>query len=322
MMHAFAMAATLVLPLAGQAATLPEPLRLMIEAAMATGDADKVETVLDLARQTHPEHGDAIAALEQRWQNRTPVPAAQIAAAELPAEAPVPQDAAPPPARRATWSGRGELGGFRATGSGRSSGITAALNVTATDGPWQHKLLLRGDYQRAGERTVREQLLAAYEPRYEFSPRLFAYGLGQFETDRVQGFVSRTSLSGGIGHHLVDRDDLDLSIKAGPALRHLRYTAGGSDLRLAALIGVDFDWRITDRLTLSHDANAVAETAGSATVVLDSRNTNLNLVTALDAKVTDSVSVRVSYTVDYDSNPPPGGQRTDTLSRFSFVYGF
>jgi putative salt-induced outer membrane protein len=30
----------------------------------------------------------------------------------------------------------------------------------------------------------------------------------------------------------------------------------------------------------------------------------------------------LSYTIDYDSNPPPGAVSTDTLSRFTLVYDF
>ena len=35
-------------------ASLPDPVRAMIEAAIATGDPNKVKTVVDIAKQTHP----------------------------------------------------------------------------------------------------------------------------------------------------------------------------------------------------------------------------------------------------------------------------
>ena len=46
------------------------------------------------------------------------------------------------------------------------------------------------------------------------------------------------------------------------------------------------------------------------------------LTTGLEAKVSDGLSTRLSYTVDYDSNPPTGAVSTDTQSRFTLVYGF
>jgi putative salt-induced outer membrane protein len=48
----------------------------------------------------------------------------------------------------------------------------------------------------------------------------------------------------------------------------------------------------------------------------------VNLATGLEAKVSDRLSTRLSYAVDYNSNPPAGRGDTDTISRFSLVYGF
>ena len=91
---------------------------------------------------------------------------------------------------------------------------------------------------------------------------------------------------------------------------------------LAGLIGLDFDWSITDRLKLTQDTNAVAETGGSAIAIIDSRNTTLDLITGLDATINSSLTARFSYAVEYDSNPPPGAVQTDTLSRVTLIYDF
>jgi putative salt-induced outer membrane protein len=182
---------------------------------------------------------------------------------------------------------------------------------------------VRADYQQSGGRTSREKFFAAYEPRYDIDDGVFAYGLAQYDRDPFQGYTARYALSGGVGAKLVDTSALDLSLKAGPALRVTRGTDGVSDTRLAGLLGLDLDWRITDRLTLTQDTNAVTETGGVAAVVLvDSRSTTVNLITGLEAKVSDRLSTRFSYAVDYNSNPPAGRVDTDTISRFSLVYGF
>ena len=97
---------------------------------------------------------------------------------------------------------------------------------------------------------------------------------------------------------------------------------GRNDSRIAGLIGLDFDWAITDRLKLTQDTNAVAETGGSAIAIIDSQNTTLDLVTGLNAKINSSLSARFSYAVEYNSNPPPGAVQTDTLSRVTLIYDF
>ena len=104
--------------------------------------------------------------------------------------------------------------------------------------------------------------------------------------------------------------------------RVTEFVDGRSDSRIAGLIAVDFDWNITDRLKLTQDTNAVAETGGSAVAIIDSRNTSIDFVTGLDAAIAKKLKARISYAIEYDSNPPPGAVQTDTLSRVTLIYDF
>ena len=45
------------------AAQIPPDVQAMIDAAMATGDAKKIETVIELAKQTQPDSADEIEAI-------------------------------------------------------------------------------------------------------------------------------------------------------------------------------------------------------------------------------------------------------------------
>ncbi len=295
-------------------AAIPDPVRAMIDAAIARGDEKQVKTVIDLARETNPADAAEINAIWQDFQ--TGQTKALAASKEAEREA----------IRQAglfqRWTGKGEIGAFRATGNSDNTGLSLALGLTREGIDWSHKLTARADYQRSNGVTTREQVFAAYEPRYQIGGRLFAYGLGQYERDRFQGFSGRYAVSGGLGYKLVDEAGLKVAVKGGPAFRHTEFIGGGSEDELAALFAVDADWEITDRLTLSQDANMVADAGGQATVIFGAKNTTLNLVTALNAKVSDRLSTRLSYTVEYDSSPPPGAVSTDTLSRFTLVYGF
>lgn len=296
------------------AAEIPQPVRAMIDAAIATGDRGKVDAVIEAAKATNPGDEGEIDALRSGFL------AAQNEQAKLRAER---QRAARQGAGLLKlWSGKGELSGFRATGNSDSAGLTGALTLTRKGADWTHKLAVRADFQRSHGQAARDQLVASYEPRYQIRDDLFAYGLAQYERDRFQGFAARYSLSGGLGYHVFDGPRLDMSIKAGPAFRYTAYTDGERDRRLAGLVGLDFDWKMTDALKLTQTANAVTETGGAAVAIIDSRNTTLNLVTGLEAKVTDRLSTRVSYAVDYDSNPATGRATTDTMTRFGLVYGF
>lgn len=226
-----AAAAPLVLACTPASAAIPEPVRAMIDAAIESGDGKAVATAIDLAKKTNPGEADAIEALHAGFREKQARLADARKADELRA------------IRTAgvleRWSGKGELGGFRSTGNTDTFGLTGAVALDRKGIDWRHKLTVRADYQRSRGRTTREKFFAAYEPRYEMREDLFAYGLAQFDRDRFQGYDARYALSGGIGATVVDTAALDLSVKAGPALRITETTDGMSDTRLAGLLGVD-----------------------------------------------------------------------------------
>ncbi|QZD92507.1 DUF481 domain-containing protein [Qipengyuania xiapuensis] len=296
------------------AAELPEGVQAMIDAAIATGDAQKVATVLELARTTNPEEAETLDAIEAEWKSAQQVAAAEAAAAK--------EQAIREAGILELWSGEGEVGAFQSSGNTDSVGIAAGLKLKREGIDWSHRLTARVDYQRQNGVTSREQFLAAYEPRWQFNENMFVYGLAQFERDELQGFDARYALSGGLGYKLVDNEGLKLSIKAGPAWRVTEFSDGTSNSRIAGLFGADFDWEIFKGLTFTQDANAVAEGGGEVQVLVDGSNTSINLVSGLDFKISDSLRSRLSYAVDYDSNPPAGAVSTDTLTRFTVIYGF
>lgn len=295
-------------------AALPAPVRAMIDAAIATGDEGKVRIVADLARATYPDDSEEITAILATFE-------AELAARNA-AEAKAKEEAIRSAGWLNNWKGKGELGGFRATGNTDNTGITTSLTAERTGIDWRHKLTGRLDYQRANGITNREQYLGRYEPNFNVSDRFYVYALAQYESDRFQGFSARYAVSGGVGYQALKKDDVQLSMKAGPAYRVTEFVDGRNESRIAGLIGIDFDWTITDRLKLTQDTNAVAETGSSAIAIIDSRNTSIDLITGLNAKINNSLSARFSYAIEYDSNPPPGAVQTDTLSRVTLVYDF
>ncbi|WP_235506511.1 YdiY family protein [Altererythrobacter sp. Root672] len=286
----------------------------MIDAAIASGNEQTAATVIALAKQTNPDDVTEIEAVETAY--KADLAAARATKAE--AEQAAIRSASP----LERWSGRGEIGAFRSSGNTDNLGLSLAITLDRKGVDWTHRLRGTADYQQSNGQTTREQFFASYEPRFQISDGLFSYGLAQYERDQFQGFYGRYSVSGGLGYHVINSGGVNLSLKAGPAYRRTEYVLGGNEDSLAALAGLDFDWKITDRLKLTQDANAVAESGTGAAVFISSSNTSVNLVTGIDAKVSNRLSTRFSYAVDYNSDPAPGSVSTDTLSRFTLVYGF
>ena len=284
-------------------AQLPDPVRAMIDAAIATGDEAKVRTVIELARATNPDDEAEIDALLATYETDLAQAEAEAAAAK---EVEI---------RSAgifeNWSGKGELGAFVSTGNAENTGITAAIALKREGINWRHKLSGRADYQETEGVVTREQYLAAYEPNYKITDRLYAYALAQYERDRFQGFSARYSVSGGLGYDVLTEGPT-LSVKAGPAWRRTELVDGTSSSSLAGLAAADFEWAISEGLSLTQDASAFLQD-GSSTLISDS---------GLQAALSDDLSVRLSYTVEHDTDPPEGAVKTDTLSRVTIIYDF
>jgi len=278
-------------------AAIPKPVRAMLQAAIDSGNEADIKSVAKIAKQTNPDDAAAIDAMVS----------AHFAEVKAEKEAELASGGV-----FDNWSGEGELGAFRSTGNTSNTGVTLGLKLKREGLKWSHSLRALADFQRTNGVTTKEQYRVTYEPRYKFGMRLFAYGLGQYERDRFQGFSARYSASGGLGYKVIAGDDIELSVQGGPAWRKTEFTAGGSDSSPAGLASLDFNWRITDTLSFSQDASAY----------LESGNSTLISTTALDARLIGALSARLSYTVEYESDPPAGRVGTDTLSRATLVYGF
>ncbi|GAB5484854.1 MAG: DUF481 domain-containing protein [Parasphingorhabdus sp.] len=295
-------------------AALPEPVKAMIEAAIASGKDAEVKSVVKFAKVANPDDVAEIDAMLAAYTAKK----TQLAAAEKKAkmEAPFFEN----------WTGEGELGGFRNTGNSSNVGISGGIKLAKDAVDWRLKFRARADYQRSNGVTSREQYAAALEPEYKIDDRLFIYGLAQYDRDRFQGFSSRYTVSGGIGYTVIKEKDIFLDVKAGPAWRLTEFTEGGSDSSIAGLIGLDLGWQIAKNLKLTQGAGATlasdAQSLTSANVIFSSGTNTLTATTGLDAKINGKLSARLSYAIEHETNPPDGREKTDTLSRATLVYDF
>lgn len=278
-------------------AQIPQPVKAMLDAAMASGSETEVATVSKYARAAAPESADAIAALVTDWaKERAASREATLRDAGL----------------LDLWSGRAELGGYLTTGNTQDAGVSGAIDLTRESLRWRHKLHLAADYKRSAGVVSREHYLAAYEPNFKFSPRGYVYGAAQYESDRFLGYTSRYSASLGAGYSAIKQPGVTLDMELGPAYRDTSYTDRTRESSLAARGSIDFDWRLTRAISISQDASAY----------LQHYNSTVSSTTALNAKLIGPLAGKISYAVQHESMPPIGRVGTDTTGRASIVYSF
>lgn len=311
---AIAQDAIYIEPYPRQQVPAPEPLGLpfaareMVETAIATGDPEKVKTIVEIARRTYPDGGGELDQLEAAFKaNRQ-----RIVAAEETRKREELRTAGP----LEGWTGKGEFGALASTGNSRDVGVTAGFRANRVGLTWRHRVNARFDFQRSSSETTRERYLASYEPSFDLSKRAFVYGLAQYERDEISGFSGRYSASTGIGYRPFDRDGLRLELKGGPAFRRTELvdpmTASEDDSYIAGLGAVELEWRFADNLTFTESANAFVH----------SGNSTYSSLSGLEAGIGKRLKARLSYGIEHDTDPPAGTKATDTLSRMSLIYDF
>lgn len=276
---------------------LPPALQQMLDAAIASGKQSDIDTIARYIVKVSPESARSvnIAVAEHTRQEKQARVEALAAQHFLDG-----------------WKGEGQLGASQSTGNTDALGITAGLTLAKEGLRWRQKLLGHVDYQKTDGVISRNQLRFSYEPNYKFDGNMFAYGLAQFERDPFSGFEARYSVSGGLGYTPLSDRAMHLDVKAGPAWRLTDYVAEPRDAQLSLLAAANYKWQISQMLAFTQTAD----------VVYDSADKTVHTLSAFDTKLGGKFTARLSWQYNYESDPPAGTYKVDTLSRVTLVYGF
>ncbi|KQN05887.1 hypothetical protein ASE82_02870 [Sphingomonas sp. Leaf230] len=280
-----------------QSVMIPETIRAMLDAALEAGNEADVNTIAKYARAADPLSGDAVLAIAEKWKADRAAQRTQVI-------------------RQASfldlWSGKAEVGGYLTTGNSDTAGGTSVLDLNREGLRWRQKFHAQADYQSNQNITTREHYLASYEPNYKIDDRAYIYGVAQYEGDRFLGYFNRYSTSIGAGYSVIKTAGTKLDLELGPAYRYTEFTDDTEQSSIAARGTANFSVRILSGLSVSQVASAYVQRY----------NSTLSGTTSLNAKLIGPLSAALSYSVQYESEPPVGSVSTDTTSRASLVYSF
>lgn len=116
----------------------------------------------------------------------------------------------------------------------------------------------------------------------------------------------------GLGYKVIDTPKVTLGLEGGPALRQTNYIITGNSSDFAGRVAGNFVWNIGP-------TTAFTETAS---YFFGGETNTITSETALTTKLYNSLSARISFFLQNESNPQPGLEATDTTTRFTLVYGF
>lgn len=288
-------AAALIAVPATAAPWTPE-VRTMVEKAVRSGDAAKRDAVVGVAKESYPESADEIDAYVASIESEmTAHKQEELANAGF----------------FDNWTGQGEAGASIATGNSDTKNFAAGLKLAKEGLHWRHAITGSADYQRSEGETNQERFFVGYAANYKFSERLYALAGATWERNQVSGLKSRFTEMLGVGYKVIDRPTFRWAVEGGPALRQARFVDRDENT-LAFRAASDIGWDITPTVLFTQNTAAIIQ-SGSDSIIAQ---------TALTAKLLGALSARMSFNVQYESEPPLGDKKTDTVTRLTLVYDF
>lgn len=210
------------------------------------------------------------------------------------------------------WRGSVALTFSAASGNSDNVDLAAGGRLTYGVGNWAHSFGLAAEYGESSGVKNEEEFFATYESAYYFNPRVYGFGIGRYEYDGFATNEHDLFFGAGPGIRIVNTDNVTWRVQAGPGVRHIMPAVGSSSTEFAGIVSSRFFYKFTDTVSLTNDTDVL----GSNSNILATNDIGINV------KLNQTLSTRVSYRTDYNSDPAPGFVDTDNTFGVSLVVGF
>ena len=212
---------------------------------------------------------------------------------------------------QAEWSGKGELGASIATGNSDNQSANAAFEIKNTVDQWINVVGFSGNYGNYGNTTTAQRWEIRGQSSYDFTPKAFWFGAGRYDNDRFSAYDYQGSLATGLGYRFVNTDRTKFFLQGGPGYRVSKERDTGETMD-----GVIFRGDMLFEQQLTSNTKVIERFL----IESGSDNTYLQNDLGLEVMMSGSLGLRVGYQVRYNSDVPPGIDRTDTLTTLGLLY--
>ncbi|MFI9652435.1 DUF481 domain-containing protein [Guyparkeria halopsychrophila] len=211
-----------------------------------------------------------------------------------------------------TWSGSAELGASITTGNTESSTVNGKFAVGYVTGPWTHRFRLEAMQASEDGDDTANRALGEFESNYALTERDYLFGVLRATHDEFSGYKYQSSLAAGYGRKiwLSERGYWDAEI--GPGVRIAETEDGERGTNAIVRLSSGFEYRLSDYAKFNQDV----------TVLAGQDNTEIESVTGLSTSLTETLAMKLSYTVAHNTDVPAGTEKTDTYTSVNLVYNF
>lgn len=232
---------------------------------------------------------------------------------------------APAAAAEEGWTGEGSFSAGYTTGNTETTDLGLGVKLNRELGLWTYSGEASVEYGETDSVETRNRIFLSGQADRQLGDRLFAFGRTSYEKDEFSGFDSRLFVGGGLGYKLIDSEMTNWDIQGGPGIKIDEVqatTTVRNGVPVVVPASTEQSASVVGRSEFSHKFNDSVSLSNNTDVIYASESTQFVNATALTAALTDTFSARFSFDVRHDTNPPPGFEATDTVTRASLVYAF
>jgi putative salt-induced outer membrane protein YdiY len=147
------------------------------------------------------------------------------------------------------------------------------------------------------------------------TPRLSWFGEYDYLRDTFSGVEHRNTISSGVSYLLLSSTFQQLTVDGGVGYTNEQRLTGDDISTAVALTGASYALRFSDTVEFKNDFRFT-------TLFDDTGDWRVANLAALTATLTQLLSLKVSHTVRVANQPPPGFEKTDTISAIALVAKF
>lgn len=209
-------------------------------------------------------------------------------------------------------SGKAGLGYLSTSGNSESTSLNALFRLSYDLDSWHHQLGAQAISSVSNDVTTAERYQLNFKSNYDFTEHDYVFGRISWEKDRFSGYEEQLSESIGYGRRLLNTDTQILNLELGLGAKQADLSDGTSENGVIGRAGLDYLWNFSE----------TAEFSQLLSVESGSGNTYIESVTAITAKLIESLALSVSYTIKNNSDVPPGRDKSDTFTALNLEYSF
>lgn len=215
-------------------------------------------------------------------------------------------------ASESPWSGKATLGYLATSGNTENANLNTGFELGYAPNRWNHRLKALAINAAENKVTTAEAYELGFKSELSISESSFLFGRLSWRKDRFSSYDTQFAQTVGYGRRLIDSEVHKLNAEIGAGARQSDLVDGTSESELIIRGGLDYLWVLSDT---SEFTQALSAESGE-------KNTYIESVTALKARLVGDLALVASYTIKHNTDVVPLTEKTDTYTALSLEYAF